>query len=298
MQGSHTSTDRPLLACEISEDRVIAARANGSGNALEAHTSRRLATGTLTAGLTKTNIERHQALLDALQSALRDVAGKHKDVVAILPDASIRVVLLDFDSLPDDPEEAKSIIRFRVRKTVPFNVDDALLSYNMQPNGNAWRVIAALVPRSILHEYEGVFVQAGYEAGIVVPSIIATLGLVDVAKPTLVVKIDSNSCTLALLHPNALLQVRTMEFPATEHSVSKLAEQVFPSLVFHEDTFNSKVERILLTGTAATAGMGAALQRECGVIVEEVSASGLTGSAFGEPTPPAMLTGVLGVFQA
>jgi len=298
MQGSHTSTDRPLLACEISEDRVIAARSNSSGSALEAHSSRRLATGTLAAGLTDANVERQPALCDALQSVLGDVAGKYKDVIAILPDASVRVVLLDFDSLPDDHEEAKSIIRFRVRKTVPFNVDDALLSYDLQPNGNACRVIAALVPRAILHEYEGVFVQAGYAAGIIVPSIIATLGLVEVTKPTLVVKVDMNTCTLALVHPNALLQIRTMEFPASEHSVSNLSEQVFPTLVFHEDTFNTKVERILLTGIAATNGMGASLQQECGVVVEEVVSNGLTGSSFGEPMSPSMLTGVLGVFQA
>ena len=298
MQGSHTSTDRPLLACEISEDRVIAARVAGSGGALEAHTSRRLATGTLATGLTDKNIERQQALGEALQSALGDVAGKNRDVIAILPDASIRVVLLDFDSLPDDKDEARSIIRFRVRKTVPFNVDEAAVSYDIQPNGGSWRVIASLVPKSILHEYEDVFQLAGFSVGVAVPSIIATLGLVDVVEPTLLVKVDPTTCTLVLIHKNALLQIRTVEFPASEHNAKQLADQVFPSLVFHEDTYNSKVERVLLTGISIAPGLGAALQQECGVAVEEVAASGVTGTSFGEPMSPAMLTSVLGVFQA
>src|SRR5579872_7299079 len=144
MQGSHTSTDRPLLACEIGEERVIAARGARTGGALEAHSVRRLATGVLAPGLMEANIPRREALGDVLRSALNDVAGKNRHVIAILPDTAVRVILLDFDSLPDDVNEAMNMIRFRVRKTVPFNVDDSAVSFDVQPNGRAWRVIAAL----------------------------------------------------------------------------------------------------------------------------------------------------------
>ena len=48
------------------------------------------------------------------------VAGKAKDIIAIIPDAAARVLLLDFENLPTKTEEASAIIRFRVKKSLPI----------------------------------------------------------------------------------------------------------------------------------------------------------------------------------
>jgi len=298
MQGSHTSSDKPQLLCEIGADRVIAARAARVGGGLEAHTSKRLATGSIQPGLSHPNIQRSDVLRDTLSAALGEVSGKSRDVTVILPDASVRVLLLDFESLPEDVEEALNVIRFRVRKSIPFNADNAAVSYDVQRNGNSWNVITALAPREIVDEYEDLVRSAGYKAGVLVPSVIATLGLVDVSGPTLLVKMDITSTTLALLDKNHLLQVRTLEFYGDGTAGARLAEEIHPSLVFYEDTFGHKVERILLAGMGVIAGLGVELQQQSGLPVEEVTADLKAGSSFGDPLPHSALCGVLGALQS
>jgi hypothetical protein len=88
---------RPVLACEISADRVIAARvSSGKPARLEMFTSRRLGPGVITPGLSGPNVQDGSGLRNAIQGALGAVSGNARDVIAIIPDASIRVLLLDF----------------------------------------------------------------------------------------------------------------------------------------------------------------------------------------------------------
>src|SRR5262245_40909647 len=54
---------------------------------------------------------------------------KRRPAAILLPDASARISVLDFDSFPDTPEEQLSLIRFRVKKTIPFDIDSASVSF-------------------------------------------------------------------------------------------------------------------------------------------------------------------------
>jgi len=57
---------------------------------------------------------------EALREVLDEVAGRSKDVIAVLPDAAARVMLLDFDTLPPNAREADGVVRFRLKKSLPF----------------------------------------------------------------------------------------------------------------------------------------------------------------------------------
>ncbi len=72
------------------------------------------------------------------------MAARSHDVIAIVPDAAVRVVLLEFDTLPSDSEEAASVVRFRMKKSLPFDVDKARVSYHSQKSNEGVRVGAAV----------------------------------------------------------------------------------------------------------------------------------------------------------
>ncbi len=69
--------------------------------------------------------------------AVRALVGRRRsqaqDVALILPDFSTRIAVLDFDSFPSDPKEQAALIRFRLKRSVPFDVESAALSYFAQP---------------------------------------------------------------------------------------------------------------------------------------------------------------------
>ncbi len=150
MASSQPKNGRPRLACEITSEGVIAARASEKTPRLEVFTSRRFNEGTIAPGLTVPNILDPEALRTALSGALSAVAGKSKDVIVVLPDVAIRMMLLDFESLPDQARGNRACLRFRLKKSLPFDVDQATLSYDITRANGTVRVAVAVAPRRSL----------------------------------------------------------------------------------------------------------------------------------------------------
>ena len=86
-------------------------------------------------------------------------------MIAIVPDAAVRVVLLEFDTLPADAEEALGVVRFRLKKSLPFDVDKAKVSYHAQKTSDGVRVVAAVALASVLEDYEAAFRECWIQSG-------------------------------------------------------------------------------------------------------------------------------------
>ncbi len=72
-----------------------------------------------------------EAVTAAIRSALDDVSPRTRAVTIVLSDTIVRVFVLDFDSLPAKAAEALPVVRFRLRKMVPFEVEHAGVSYQL-----------------------------------------------------------------------------------------------------------------------------------------------------------------------
>jgi type IV pilus assembly protein PilM len=296
MAGLKQKTIRPRLACEITLEGVIAARAAEKNPRLEVFTSRRMSEGVIAPGLNIPNVLNPDALRTTLNSALAAVAGKSRDVIVVLPDVAIRVMLLDFETLPAKPDEIEPVIRFRLKKSLPFDVEQAALSYEVtRSNGNVMAV-AAVSPREIIEEYEKAFRDAGFEPGVVMPSSLAALGLVDGERPTLVLKVDPLNITITAVERKQLRLVRTLENPhGASVSAADLAEAVLPSIVFFEDTFAAHIEKIYIGGIAPIQELGPLLNQQTGAQVQEL-APGLAAeqNLSGESVAPSTMAGIVG----
>src|SRR6266516_1853143 len=152
MMGKTQSAARPKLACEISTDRVLAGRLSDS-SVVDCDTYD-LAPGVITPELTETNIRDRNAVYRALHDVLDSVSGRSTDIIAVLPDSSVRVVLLDFESLPSKRDEAEAVVRFRLKKSLPFDLDKAKVSYHAERASSGLRVIGAVALNSVVEEYE------------------------------------------------------------------------------------------------------------------------------------------------
>ena len=222
------------------------------------------------------------------------MGARSRDVIAILPDTSVRVVLLDFETLPTKPEEAEAVVRFRLKKSLPFDPEQARISYHAQTTGKGMLVVAAVVLKNVLEEYEAAFRDAGYIPGVVMPSMLAALGAADAERPTLVLKVDARTIGIAILDQDHLLLIRTLE---NVHGVAitgdQLAEEVYPSVVFFQDTYNLNIERMYVAGLPDTAAAAGALKSQSGAQVEELITSSQIGSTIGT-VPRWRMAGVVG----
>ena len=155
---------RPPAAVELSPEGVLAAALPAAGSrrgASEAgcvYAFVPLQPGALVPSLDepdKPNLRAPEAVASAIRSALSQVAPRARAVTLVLPDTLVRVFVLDFDSMPAKTSEAVSVVRFRLRKMVPFDVEPAGVSYQvLAQNESECKVLAAVVPGPILAEYE------------------------------------------------------------------------------------------------------------------------------------------------
>jgi type IV pilus assembly protein PilM len=283
---------RPNLACEVTPDQVVAARSARPSSSLEACASYVLPPGSLIPSLAAANVADREALQQAVSAALGEVADRSRDVVVIVPDAAVRVVLLDFEALPEKRQDADAMVRFRLKKSLPFDVDHSAVSYDVTLRDGAVKILAAVCLRSVLEEYEGLVRDAGYNPGVVLPSMFAALGAVQADEPTLVLKVDSMTSTLAIVESNQLLLFRTLENPpAGTRNSEQLAEDIYPSLVFFEDNYSLQVRRILVGGRVSAAEVGPALQAQSGAQVMDLVSAAPVGNSS---VPPSQMIGVLG----
>ena len=269
--SSGSNSAKPRLACEIAADRVLVGRLAEDGRSLETCAARELAPGCVIPDLVEGNLRRRDEVREAIQAVLSGVAGRSHDLIAVVPDAAVRVVLLEFDTLPGDSEEAASVVRFRLKKSLPFDVDKAKVSYHAQKASDGVRVVAAVALASVLEDYEAAFRDAGFSPGVVVPSMLAALGAAEGQRPTLVVKVDARTTSIAILNGELLQLFRTLENTrGVTITGEQLAEEVYPSVVFFQDTYHLNIEKIFVAGISDLGGAAPALQAQTGAEVQEL----------------------------
>jgi type IV pilus assembly protein PilM len=153
------------------------------------------------------------AMVAAVRSALEAVSLKTREVTLVVPDAAVRVLLLDFDELPAKAAEALPVVRFRLKKLLPFDADDAAVSYQVMATAKeSIQVMAVAMPHEVLADYESVVREAGFEPGAVLPSTLAALaGLDEGEMPRLVVNAGREGVTTAIVKGGMLLLHRTVD---------------------------------------------------------------------------------------
>ena len=291
--GSNSA--RPKLACEIAADRVLVGRLAEDGRSLEACAARELAPGSVIPDLVEGNLRQRDAVSTAVQSALSSVGGRSHDVIAVVPDAAVRVVLLEFDTLPSDSEEAAGVVRFRLKKSLPFDVDKARVSYHAQKTTDGVRVVAAVALASVVEDYEAAFHDAGFSPGVVLPSMLAALGAAEGLRPTLVVKVDARTTSIAILNADQLRLFRTLENTrGVTITGEQLAEEVYPSVVFFQDTYHLNIEKIFVAGVSDAGNAAPALRAQTGAEVQELVTSSQLGISTGGSVPRWRMAGVVG----
>ena len=121
------------------------------------------------------------ALLEALEKEGIEARG----LSLVLPDHVARSSLIHLAERPRRRRETLEIIQWKLRKAVPFKVEDADIDYQIYPSsgdGGMFVCQAVLVLRSVLESYERLFEQLNLRAGLID---LSTFNLVNLYRPVL-----------------------------------------------------------------------------------------------------------------
>jgi type IV pilus assembly protein PilM len=221
--------------------------------------------GAVLPGIGEPNLRAPEAVADAIRNTLNQVSPRTRAVTLIVPDTVVRVFVLDFDSLPSKPLEAYPVLRFRLRKMVPFDVEHAGLSYQvLVENKNECKVLAAVLPGPILAEYEGAVRAAGYEPGAVLSSSLAALEAIDSLEAVLIANLSPLALTTSITNGQNLLLYRTLDMPDDPRlRVDEVRRGVAVAAAYFEDKLGARPTRLHFAGSfgahsSLSSGSGAA----------------------------------------
>jgi type IV pilus assembly protein PilM len=166
-----------------------------------------------------------------------------------LPDACTRVLLLDFDTLPAKSQEILPLVRFRLRRIIPFDADTAAVSYqllNPARKDGPVQVIAAAMPAEVRDEIESLMRENDREPGTLLPTTLAALAAVPDTGSHLLVHTGEASITTAITRNGELLLYRRTEHSETEPE--EMAQAVLVAAAYYEDTLHTPLDEVWVAG--------------------------------------------------
>jgi type IV pilus assembly protein PilM len=267
----------PSLVVEIASTHVAAARWGRDLAHLGAFGAEQLPDGAVTPSATQTNIVDRAAVRSAIHSVLTRVSKQGPDVALLLPDPSIRVFILPFDTFPRRADEALPLLRWRLKKSLPFDAEEAVLSWMRQPSRDGKiDIVAAVVRQKIVREYESVLEEEGLLAGVVQSSTLATLPILSQSGPTLMARLSGRNLTTVIVRGETMCVYRSTELGMDAQGLRPQAifDEVFPAVAFYQDTWDGKVEQLRMAGFGeGEEGLREALSRELGCSAEPLESS-------------------------
>ena len=241
----------PAVVVEIAPDHIAAARCGNSRGSIEACAIEPLQVGSVMPSPVENNVTQPDAVRSALRAALSRVPDRGAPIAMLLPDPVVRVFILPFDSLPRRSEEASPVLRWRLKKSVPFDVDETVVSWMRQagPQGNL-EVVTAIARKSIIREYEEIVEGLGGRSVIVLSSTLAALPLLEERGATMLARIAGKTLTTVIVNRSSLCVYRATDLLAEADILEpqSVLEEIFPAIAYYQDTWGGTIDRARLSG--------------------------------------------------
>jgi Tfp pilus assembly PilM family ATPase len=253
-------TPAPDVAVEIDHTHVAAARLSWRGGqaVIAAHATEPLAPGMVVPGLAALNMPDVPAVAQVIGRALAQLGGgKPTRVSLVLPDTVAKVSLLKLEKVPPKASDLVEIVRWQLRKTAPFPIEQAALSVSPAARGadGSSEFVVALSRTEVVQQYEQACLMAGAHAGLVDLSSFGVLnailgGNAAPAGDWLLVHVTDTYLTLAVVRDAALLFFRNRG-----HEEGSLADLIHQTAMYYEDRLSGGgFARVLIAGAARLPG--------------------------------------------
>ncbi len=247
------TTPHPLVACEIAADYVAAARWTRTGMGLDGFAVEPLPPGAISPNPVESNLVDAAEVRAAVGRVFSRLRAKNEDVALLLPDSVIRIFVLHFDVFPRDAQEAVPILRWRLKKSVPFEAEETVISYMRQnPKDEGVDIVTGLARLRIVREYESLMESVGMSPGVVMGSTLAAVPLLPDERPALLARLAGTTLTTAIVREGMLCGFRCTTLPDDARHVSPqaLLDEIYPLAAYYQDSWSEGIAHVRLAGLA------------------------------------------------
>jgi type IV pilus assembly protein PilM len=241
----------PSLVVEIAPGQVAAARWGSGHGDLEDVVVESLPAGSVMPSPVENNITQPDAVRGALRRVFSRIPTHGAAVTVLVPDPVVRVFILPFENLPRRTDEALPLLRWRLKKSVPFDVDETVVSWmRQQARDGGLELVTAVARQRIVREYEEMVESAGASVGVLLSSTLAAFPLLEERGATLLVRLSGKSLTSAIVHGSNLCVYRSTDMPAEVALLEPqiVLDEIFPAIAYYQDHWDAPLDRVRFAG--------------------------------------------------
>ena len=281
---------RPLVVCEISAEHVTAARYARRTWALEGFAIESLSQDAIVPTAVETNLQNAAEVRAAVASVFAQLGVRGHEVALLVPDPIVRVFVLHFDTFPRSVAEATPLLRWRLKKSVPFEAEETLISFMRQaPREDGVDIVTGLARLRIIREYEQLLEAVGMTPGVVMSSTLAAIPLLDDTKPCLLARVSGKSVTTAIVREGILCGYRCTDLPTrvTDLSPQALLDEIYPVAAYYQDSWSEGIASVRLAGLGRrSTDFKSLLEKELSCPVSSLLASAVHEGRVGSTLQP------------
>lgn len=238
----------PTVALELEPGFVAGARLDDASRQVQRVAVQELQVGALAPSPNKPNIADDAAMRRTIVEVAELVSNGGGRLGLLIPDLSVRVALLQFETLPEGRREAESLVRWRMREFLPFAPEEARISYQvLMKEPSSLEVLALAVRGSVLAEYEAALEGINGGAALVLPASVALLPLLpEDAAGQLLLHLCPGALTAVVVTLNRVRYWRTrpLDAGAGTDSREEVAREAARVLATCQDHLNVPVQNV------------------------------------------------------
>jgi type IV pilus assembly protein PilM len=195
----------------------------------------------------KPNIAEWGTVVEALKDAWSRNRNRPPKVSLLLQDRTALVLQLTLEDAPESHEECLEVLRFKLKKSIPFRIEEARISYFVDTGSPDYRsssLWVTVMNLQVLRQYEELIQSTvGSECGLVD---LSTFNLMNLAhseirtngweqEDHLYVNLNRNYISLGITQKQRLMFFRSRELERHNGVMEEAMAEIHPTLMFYMD---------------------------------------------------------------
>ncbi|MYC81670.1 MAG: hypothetical protein F4X19_06190 [Acidobacteria bacterium] len=252
----------PGIACEISRQFFSVARLDPRrSHRVDGFAVENLPQGLVEPSLTEPSVRSIEELGKIIKATLIKAGAITNRISLAIPDACARVAIHPFESLPSKREEKTELLKWKLKKTIPYDIDDSQMSFVEQKTESGRNhVITSNIHKEVLAQFEEVFESLGIHVGFVTLSTFAAYELLarhhrdEIRKSVLFMRVRSSNISSLIIQQEAVVFYRHTDYnfeSPMDLMVNWSAdpyEEIHPCLMYYQDKLGAAgVDKVYLS---------------------------------------------------
>jgi type IV pilus assembly protein PilM len=236
--------DRQSLGLEISHSGLQMAVLSGNRKApkLTAYSAKDFPEGTVQTSFKELNVTDPSSFVNTVRESYLKLISPMTRVSLSLPDSAGRVMLLDLETRFKSRQEGTDIIRWKLKKNFPLDIENIFLDYQILRESETGGILTlvSVITKQVVTQYEDLLLEAGLEPVFIDFSTFNLYRLfcqrLELSANSVFITFFACSVSITVFHQGILVFYRSKEIPAEIFEAERIFREISNSLLLYKNS--------------------------------------------------------------